>query len=390
MPGILAYRRGSVPLRTLWRRRQECWSAYLTNYVYWTGLAFGAFLLSPVLVLTNATWGRPIKRLSESVVFFLPGFVHFALASFFRKEKTRSGGVLHPEKQKAPWLNTPFFFTREGIGLLLLLYLLQRSLLTRSSVKRDVEYKSRGTTGDTVDRRWSGKCPFNGLTSSSTNSFIMTLVSFDMIMSLNPGVVQHAFRCLLLRGFILCGACVFGRCVALLPLRRWAWATLSKKKQFHDLGKLLFAFCVVSLDFFYVQFLVIWYGNLPDETRYVIWRVIYDPWAALAWTVLIVLFIVPFLILVFRKVKLEPVLLASISIWILIGIWLEKFLLVTPSMLKSKSLPLGIFEVLITLGWLGLFGFCVCSFLQKYPVLAVSDPMLAVALEPEKEKVRLA
>jgi hypothetical protein len=106
--------------------------------------------------------------------------------------------------------------------------------------------------------------------------------------------------------------------------------------------------------------------------------------------VLIVVFIIPFLVLLLRRIKLEPVLLASISVWILIGIWLEKFLLVTPSLLKSKSLPLGIFEVLITLGWLGLFGFCVCSFLQKYPVLAVSDPMLAVALEPEKEKVRLA
>ena len=82
--------------------------------------------------------------------------------------------------------------------------------------------------------------------------------------------------------------------------------------------------------------------------------------------------------------------MTGISIWILIGIWLEKFLLVTPSLVKSKSLPLGIFEVLITIGWLGLFAFCVCTFLQKYPVLAVSDPKLAAALEPEGEKVHLA
>ena len=63
----------------------RAWSAYLTNYVYWTGLAFGAFLLSPVLVLTNATWGRPVKRLSESVALFSPCFLHTALASFPRK-----------------------------------------------------------------------------------------------------------------------------------------------------------------------------------------------------------------------------------------------------------------------------------------------------------------
>ena len=119
-------------------------------------------------------------------------------------------------------------------------------------------------------------------------------------------------------------------------------------------------------------------------------RVIYDPWAALAWTVLIVLFLIPFVVLLFRKIKLEPIRLAMISVWILIGIWLEKFLLVTPSLVKSKSLPLGIFEILITIGWLGLFAFCVCSFLQKYPVLAVSDPKLDVALEQESNIIDLA
>ena len=98
---------------------QRAWSAYLTNYVYWTGLAFGTFLLSPVLVLTNATWGRPVKRLSESVIFFLPVYVHFALAPFSWQGEA-FWWVLHPEEQKAPWLNTPFFFARESIGLLAL------------------------------------------------------------------------------------------------------------------------------------------------------------------------------------------------------------------------------------------------------------------------------
>ena len=91
---------------------QRAWSAYLTNYVYWTGLAFGTFLLSPVLVLTNATWGRPVKRLSESVVFFLP-FTFILLWPLFLARGSVFWWVLHPEAQKAPWLNTPFFFARE-------------------------------------------------------------------------------------------------------------------------------------------------------------------------------------------------------------------------------------------------------------------------------------
>jgi hypothetical protein len=291
--------------------------------------------------------------------------------------------VLHPEEQKAPWLNTPFFFTREGIGLLALA--VTAVLITYHSVKSDMEYMEGGASAP--------ECQSTQYTLSAVYvilyAFILTLVAFDMMMSLNPEWFSTLFGAYYFVVSFYSGL-AFLAVLSTFAVKKMGMGDTVEKKQFHDLGKLLFGFCVVSLDFFYVQFLVIWYGNLPDETRYVIWRVIYDPWAALAWTVLIVVFIIPFLVLLLRRIKLEPVLLASISVWILIGIWLEKFLLVTPSLLKSKSLPLGIFEVLITLGWLGLFGFCVCSFLQKYPVLAVSDPMLAVALEPEKEKVRLA
>jgi hypothetical protein len=361
---------------------KRAWSAYLTNYVYWTGLAFGAFLLSPVLILTNATWGRPIKRLSESVVLFLP--VSFILLwPLFLGRENAFWWVLHPEEQKAPWLNTPFFFTRESVGLLALI--VTAALLARNSVKGDMEYiEGRSVPADRLR-------PQSALSTTYVilYAFIMTLVSFDMIMSLSPEWFSTLFGAYYFVISFYAGL-AFLAIASTFCVKKMGMGNVIEKKQFHDLGKLLFAFCVVGLDFFYVQFLVIWYGNLPDETRYVIWRVIYDPWAALAWTVLIVLFAVPFLVLLLRKIKLKPVLLSAISIWILIGIWLEKFLLVTPSMVKSRSLPLGIFEVLITLGWLGLFAFCVCSFLQKYPVLAVSDPMLAVALEPEKEKVRLA
>jgi len=210
-----------------------------------------------------------------------------------------------------------------------------------------------------------------------------------MMMSLNPEWFSTLFGAYYFVVSFYAGL-AFLAILSTFGVKKIGMDNAIEEKQFHDIGKLLFAFCVVSLDFFYVQFLVIWYGNLPDETRYVIWRVIYDPWAALAWTVLIVLFIIPFVVLLFRRIKLEPAHLTMISIWILIGIWLEKFLLVTPSLVKSKSLPLGIFEVLITMGWIGLFTFCVCSFLQKYPVLAVSDPKLAAAFEPEEKKVHLA
>ncbi len=361
---------------------QRAWSAYLTNYVYWTGLAFGTFLLSPILVLTNATWGRPVKRLSESVTFFLP--VSFILLwPLFLARGSVFWWVLHPEEQKAPWLNTPFFFAREGVGLFALA--LTAVLITYHSVKSDLEYM-QGIAG--AKDRERVQYPLSSAY-AILYAFIMTLVAFDMMMSLNPEWFSTLFGAYYFAVSFYGGLAVLA-VLSTFGVKKLGMGNAISKKQFHDIGKLTFAFCVVGLDFFYVQFLVIWYGNLPDETRYVIWRVIYDPWAALAWTVLIVLFLIPFVVLLFRRIKLEPVRLTMISVWILIGIWLEKFLLVTPSLVKTKSLPLGIFEILITIGWLGLFAFCVCSFLQKYPVLAVSDPKLDVALEREGNVIDLA
>jgi hypothetical protein len=332
--------------------------------------------------LTNATWGRPVKRLSESVVFFLP--VSFIMLwPLFLGRANAFWWVLHPEEQKAPWLNTPFFFARESIGLLALAF--SAVLFVYHSVKSDMEYV--GGVTSPADRR-RAQANF-AVAYVILYAFIMTLVAFDMMMSLSARWYSTLFGAYYFVVSFYAGL-AFLAVLSTFAVKKMGMGNAIEKKQFHDVGKLLFAFCVVSMDFFYVQFLVIWYGNIPDETRYVIWRVIYDPWTALAWTVLLVLFLIPFLVLLFRRIKLNPVLLTAISIWILIATWLEKFLLVTPSLVRSKSLPLGIFEVLITVGWLGLFAFCVCSFLQKYPVLAVSDPKLAEALEPEEEKVGLA
>ena len=358
------------------------WSAYVTNFVYWTGLAFGAFLLSPLLVTTNATWGRPVKRIAESVVFFLPVTFILFWPLFFARE-TVFWWVLHPSAQKAPWLNTPFFFIREGVALLALTLVALR--LTYHSVRSDMELISAGERSQMHAHGQSVLSPAYII----LYAFILTLVSYDLIMSLSPERFSTLFGAYYFLVSFYSGLAVI-TILSALAVMKMGLENLIEKKQFHDLGKLMFAFCVVGLDFFYVQFLVIWYGNLPDETRYVISRVIYDPWTALAWTVLVVVFIIPFLVLLIRKLKMRPAPMIVISIWILIGVWLEKFLLVTPSLVKAQSLPLGVSEVLITLGWLGIFSFCVCSFWERFPILAISDPALERALEPEEEQVHLA
>jgi hypothetical protein len=135
-----------------------------------------------------------------------------------------------------------------------------------------------------------------------------------------------------------------------------------------------------------VQFLVIWYGNLPEETRYVILRVKLTPWEPVAWAVLAMIFAIPFVILLKRKIKTSPLPMMILSGVILTGMWVERFLLVAPSIWEGEGIPLGFLEIFITAGFGGIMGLGIIYFLGRVPLLPVSDPLFRKAMEPHEEK----
>jgi hypothetical protein len=123
-------------------------------------------------------------------------------------------------------------------------------------------------------------------------------------------------------------------------------------------------------DFFYVQLLVIWYGNIPEETAYVIERTVTPPWHALAWFVFFICFIIPFLILLNKNVKTKPRFMSVLCAIVIMGIFLEHFLLIAPAMNPHVSaLPLGLTDGLVFLGFLGLMALSVIFFLNLFPEL---------------------
>jgi Ni/Fe-hydrogenase subunit HybB-like protein len=220
-------------------------------------------------------------------------------------------------------------------------------------------------------------------------AIVLSLIAIDLIMSLDPHWVSTLFGAYYFMGsfytalaglMVLCG----------ISLSAYGLQDFIMPKQFHDLGKLLLGFCVVTGDFFYSQFLVIWYGNLPEEAQYVILRVRNTPWQFLAWTVLIVCFALPFVILLNRKIKMKPRAMVILGIIILIGMWLERLLLIAPSLWKEAQLPLGMIELLISAGFLGIMALCVLLFLRQFPILPLSDPLFIEMLKSADEHSREA
>ena len=361
-------------------RSLRAWQAYLVNFVFWTGLSSGAVLFVVVLNLTDARWGRPLKRLAEGLGAFLPAsFLLFWVLYFGRGEIFP--WIHDPVPEKARWLNAGFLFARDGAGLLLLT-LLSMGLIF-CSVKADREFINRpgGGADPAAEKRWKAQrvlSPVFGI----LYAFILSLLAFDLIMSLDP----HWYSTLFGAHYFISSFFAALAFVSHVLRKTQGLEEYIHPHHLHDLGKLLFAFGIFTGYLFYVQFLVIWYGNLPEETKYVILRVRFTPWEPVAWTTLGMIFVLPFLALLRRKWKMNPAVMIPVSLVVLGGMWLERFILVAPSLWKAKTLPLGIPEVLITAGFLGIMALSTALFLGRVPLLPVSDPLFREAMEPHDEE----
>ncbi len=369
---------------------QRAWIAYLTNFVFWSGLAFGSVLLSCCLTITEAHWGRPLKRLAEAPAAFLPvAFVLFWI--MYPGRALIFPWINNPAPDKKFWLNADFLFVRDGLSFLALAAV--AVALVYHSVKNDLE-RTSGASGAAFAqagenqlhlRAQSVLAPVFGI----LFALVLSLLAFDLIMSLNPHWYSTLFGAYYFIGSFYTGLTAV-MILSAFSIRSMGTRNFIRGAQLLDLGRLMFAFCICTADFFYCQFLIMWYGNMPEETRYVILRTRLAPWDKLSWTVLIVAFMAPFVILLRRKLKERPLAMIFVSVLILAGMWLERFLLVAPSIWKGETIPLGLSELLITAGFLGIMGLCTLGFLKRFPILPVGDPYFREIVEKRLDEEALA
>jgi len=196
---------------------------------------------------------------------------------------------------------------------------------------------------------------------------VLSLIGFDLVMSMDPHWVSTLFGAYhFVKAFYVgLGALII--LAAIVHLRRGRSAGIAAA-HFHDIGKLFFAFCLLWADFFYVQLTVIWYGNIPEETSYVILRTVTPPWNALAWVVFIVCFIIPFVVLINRRIKTMPGAMIALCSIVILGIWLEHLLLLGPALNHAAAeLPLGVTDGLVFVGFLGLMVLALAYTLKTFP-----------------------
>ena len=368
----------------------RAWQSLLVNFLFFGGLAQAGVVLSAMMQVTSSRWGRALKRTAEATSAFLP--VSFVLLLVLLAGVSAWAPWVHaPVEAKQAWLNIPFFVTRQILGCLLLggisLAYVYRSvrpdigLLDQSGEHPATGFARRlivGWRGIDVERETSQRA-LDRLAPAMLIAYawVFSLVAFDFFMSLDP----HWFSSLA-GGYYFIGnlfaGLAFLAVVAVWSRKRLQLTAYVGRHQLHDVGKLLFGFCILWAYMFWSQYLVIWYGDLPEETEFIAHRMS-GAWAPLAWTVFAVVFVIPFVVLLSRTVKTSPRGLRAIACVALVGMWLERFILVSPSLWHGDGVPLGVIELLVTAGVLGLFAWCYTTFLQTLPVLPLSDPRLESA-----------
>jgi hypothetical protein len=351
----------------LFKDGDRAWYGFLTAFMYWTNLALGGLFFAAIQHVTKAGWSVNIRRIAESFTAFLPiaaiGAVVLLLGSkhlyiWLDSDVVAEDAIL---QGKSAYLNPTFFVIR--LVVFFGLWLTFSKLIVGNSLKQDQD-------GDT---KWTLKNVGLSIAFLFTFALSYSLFSVDTLMSLQP----HWFSTI---WGIYNFAGLFQSFLAMLILfviysmkKGWLRGLVSED-HLHDLGKFLKGFTVFMAYIGFSQFILIWYANLPEETIFYLARS-NGWWMAISFSLLILKFAVPFLLLLPRWAKRTPSHLAMVSVLILIMQYVDIHWMVYPN-LDPYSPHFSWQEVgpFALLG--GLFLWSVTGFLSKNKLVPVKDPRI--------------
>ncbi|MDH3291367.1 MAG: polysulfide reductase NrfD [Gemmatimonadota bacterium] len=365
----------------------RAWRLFLINFLFFTGVAQGAIVFAATQKITKGVWAGPIIRFAEAAALFLPVSVVCFLVLFLGKHHLFPW-IEHPTPLRGNWLTVPWVFWRDLAALLALM--VTSVAFVYHDLKPDVAELRDHVTGwkralydriagdyvgspeqlQAVERRINWLAPLLCL----LYAYLFSLLGFDLIMSLAPYWMSNLFGAFFFMGAFLTGLTMLG-----LMSVFWRWkldmGAVIGREQLHDLGKLVFAFSIFWAYLMYSQLLVIWYGNLREETSFVFLR-LWGDWRPIAILVGLMIFLIPFWGLIWVKAKINRVTFTTFLAISFVGVWLERYLLVQPSLTEAGPM-FGAPEIAISLGFLGLFLLAYGLFARTFPM--VSPRLLAKA-----------
>ena len=352
------------------------WPALLFNTYFYLGISVFAVFFVAMQYVAEAGWSIVLKRVPEAIMAALPIFsvimlfimvasiMHWNHIYHWLHEGIMDPASVHYDRiiaGKEAYLNVTFFIIRTIIYLLIWNYFAKK--LRKLSILEDtnggISYHNTGVKASA----WF--MVFFAITSA--------MASWDWIMSIDAHWFSTIFGWYIFAEWAAIGFTTI--LLFTLYLKRQGYLQEVNENHIHDLGKWIFAFSLVWTYIWFSQFMLIWYANIPEEVAYYTARLEVHNYKFLFWFSTLINFIFPIILLMSRDAKRHKGRLIFVSVVILIGHWLNSYLLVTPGVLKTHG-HIGFTEIGIGIGFAGVLIYLTLNALGKASMEAKNHPFL--------------
>lgn len=350
--------------------------SYLYAFVAVLTLALGSLVFVLIQHVTRAGWSVAVRRLPETVISVLPLFILLFLPiAIFRHDIFPWMHAEHMDailQKKQGYLNEQFFLVRSFSYLVL--WAIMGLWFYRSSVRQDV----------------GGKFNITKLNQALSAPGIIifglsiTFAGFDWVMSLQPHWYSTIFGVYFFAGSLLFGL-AFMTLMAMFLQSLGYLQNVITSEHYHDLGKLLFGFTIFWAYIGFSQFMLYWYGNIPEEIEFYTHRM-HHGWDKISWALPVIHFFMPFFGLMSRALKRVRLILTINCLWVIAVHLVDLYWLIMPAYQDPEvhegpmHLHVSMGDALALLGMFSLFFGLFLLVLSRNKITAVGDPRFKESL----------
>ena len=349
------------------------WSAILVNSFFFMALGLGMLFFLAVQYAASVGWSAGLTRVMEAVALFMPfplvvililillGQFHIHTLWHWMDPKLYEPGEHFDAilNGKRGYLNFAFFFARVLIylvGWTMAAIWFRKNSLKEDEVGGDTYYNKNFRLGAIF-------LVFYGVTSSTS--------AWDIIMSIDAHWFSTLFGWYTFAGVFVTS--IAGVIMLTIYLKSQGYMEWINDNHLQDLGKFMFAFSIFWTYLWFSQFMLIWYSNIPEEVTYYMQR--FGEYKLWFFIMLALNFAFPVLLVMSRDAKRTQGLLVFTGIFVLIGHWLDHYIMIMPGTVGSHY-GFGLLEIGPMLFYVGLYILVVFRNLSKAPLLQKNHPLI--------------
>lgn len=355
--------------------KTRAWAVLLHNNFYFTAIALSGTFFVAVNHVAQAGWSVAIRRVPEAMM----GFLKFGMLGMIAIFLLGHHDLYHWTHKELYDPNSPEFdkILAGKSGYLNMTFYIVR-LISYAAIWVGFSFLLRKQS--LLEDEQGGLDSYRRTMTLSAIFIVLFAVTsstsgWDFLMSIDAHWFSTLFGWYTFAGLFVSGLAMM--CLFILYLRRKGYMNHITENHLHDVGKFMFAFSVFWTYLWFSQFMLIWYANLPEEVVY--YQVRWIHFRSLWVGNLLVNFIAPFLVLMTRDAKRQGSILTVAGIIILIGHWLDVYVMVMPGTVGNQW-HIGFIEVGTAVGYLGAFILSTLSELSKANIVPKNHPMLAESL----------